>query len=70
MALFALVLVGRGAGLGRWYLGGLAAGSVFFAYQQWLIRERDPTLCFQAFSNNQYFGMVVFIGLALDYLFR
>jgi 4-hydroxybenzoate polyprenyltransferase len=35
-----------------------------------LIRGRDPDLCFRAFNNNHYFGMVVFIGLALDYLFR
>ena len=38
--------------------------------EQWLIRRRDPARCFQAFNNNHYFGMVVFIGLALDYLFR
>ncbi len=70
MALMALYLVGDAAGLGGWYWGGLAAGSVIFAYQQWLIRARQPQRCFQAFENNNYFGMVVFIGLALDYLFR
>jgi hypothetical protein len=26
--------------------------------------------CFDAFLNNHYFGMAVFIGIALDYLFR
>jgi 4-hydroxybenzoate polyprenyltransferase len=70
MALFALLLVGNEAGLGSWYRAGLAAGAVIFAYEQWLIRRRDPARCFQAFNNNHYFGMVVFIGLALDYLFR
>lgn len=70
MTLLALYLVGDVAGLGDWYRGGLAAGLAFFVYQQWLIRDRDPDRCFQAFNNNNYFGMVVFIGLALDYLFR
>jgi 4-hydroxybenzoate polyprenyltransferase len=70
MVLFALLLVGNEAGLGSWYRAGLAAGAVIFAYEQWLIRRRDPARCFQAFNNNHYFGMVVFIGLALDYLFR
>ncbi len=70
MALLALYLVGDAAGLGVWYRCGLAAGLVIFIYQQWLIRDRDPDRCFQAFNNNNYFGMVVFIGLALDYLFR
>jgi len=70
MTLFALYLVGKDAGLGNWYRAGLAVGAVIFAYEQWLIRDRDPGHCFQAFNNNHYFGMVVFIGLALDYLFR
>ena len=70
MALFALLLAGNEAGLGDWYRAGLAAGAVFFAWQQWLIRDRAPARCFQAFNNNHYFGMAVFIGLALDYLFR
>jgi len=70
MTLFALYLVGDDAGLGNWYRAGLAAGAVIFVYEQWLIRDRDPEHCFQAFHNNHYFGMVVFIGLALDYLFR
>ena len=70
MVLFALLLVGKEAGCGVWYQAGLAAGAVLFAYEQWLIRDRDPERCFQAFNNNHYFGMVVFIGLALDYLFR
>lgn len=70
MTLLALYLVGDVAGLGDWYRSGLAAGLGFFVYQQWLIRDRDPDRCFQAFNNNNYFGMVVFVGLALDYLFR
>ena len=70
MVLFALYLVGEEAGLGRWHHAGLAAGAIIFLYEQWLIRDRDPVRCFQAFNNNHYFGMVVFIGIALDYLFR
>jgi 4-hydroxybenzoate polyprenyltransferase len=70
MTLFALYLAGGEAGLGRWYHAGLAAGAILFLYEQWLIRDRDPARCFQAFNNNHYFGMAVFVGLALDYLFR
>jgi len=70
MTLLALYLVGDAAERGSWYRCGLAAGLVIFLYQQWLIRDRNPERCLQAFQNNNYFGMVVFIGLALDYLFR
>ncbi|MCG7981030.1 MAG: 4-hydroxybenzoate octaprenyltransferase, partial [Candidatus Thiodiazotropha endolucinida] len=38
------------------------------AYQQWLIRAREPKACFEAFLNNNQFGMVIFIGLLVDYL--
>ncbi|MGD1982518.1 MAG: 4-hydroxybenzoate octaprenyltransferase, partial [Chromatiaceae bacterium] len=39
-----------------------------FAYQQWLIRDRQRAACFKAFLNNHFVGMVVFVGLAVDYL--
>ena len=69
-AALALWLAGREAGLGDWYRGGLAAAALLFLYELWLIRRREPAACFQAFNNNHYVGMVVFIGLALDYLYR
>jgi 4-hydroxybenzoate polyprenyltransferase len=70
MMLYALWLAGGEAGCGWWYRAGLAVAAVFFAYQQWLIRRREPADCFRAFNNNHYVGMVVFVGLALDYLYR
>jgi 4-hydroxybenzoate polyprenyltransferase len=42
---------------------------LFFLYQQWLIRERDPWRCFRAFQNNQYVGLSVFIGVLLEYVY-
>jgi len=70
MTLFALWLVGDEAGLGAWYRAGLAAAALFFVYQLWLIRQREPEACFRAFNNNQFVGLAIFAGLALDYLYR
>src|SRR5688572_3919135 len=70
MTLFALWLAGNEAGRGDWYRGGLAAAAILFLYELWLIRRREPEACFQAFNNNHYVGLVVFVGLALDYLYR
>ena len=70
MMLFALYLAGEEAELGAWYRGGLFAAAMLFIHELWLIRRREPEACFQAFNNNHYVGMVVFIGLALDYLYR
>ena len=63
-----LVLVGYLAARGLVYYCGVAAAAGFFVYQQYLIRDRDRTLCFRAFLNNNYFGMTVFAALFLDYL--
>ena len=40
-----------------------------FTYQQWLIKEREPSQCFKAFLHNHYVGMTYFIGLAWHYWF-
>jgi 4-hydroxybenzoate polyprenyltransferase len=70
MTLATLYLVGKSIKAGGWYNAGLIAGALFFIYQLWLIRARDRAGCFRAFLNNNYFGMSVFIGLALEYQFN
>ena len=58
------LLAAAGHALGLWYGAGLGAAAGLAAYQQWLIRDREPQPCFQAFLNNAWFGGVVFAGLA------
>jgi 4-hydroxybenzoate polyprenyltransferase len=70
MVLYTLLLVGRELHFGAGYRAGLIAGAVLFAWQQWLILRRDRDACLQAFQNNNYFGMVIFIGLLLEYSTR
>ncbi len=69
MTLLSLYLVGGMIHMGYWYDAGLWAGAAFFVYQLWLIRARDRESCFRAFLNNNYFGMAIFIGMALEYQF-
>jgi len=69
MMLFALMLAGRSMHFGRWYQAGLVSAGVLFLYQQWLIRNRDPAGCLRAFQNNQYVGMVLFIGILMQYIY-
>lgn len=70
MSLFALWLAGRELELGAWYGAGLAGAAIFALYEQFLIRDRIPEKCLRAFLNNNYFGMAVFVGIALEYLWR
>lgn len=51
---------------GAWFYAGLAAAGGLALYQQWLIRHRTRERCFQAFLNNNRFGAVIFLGLAID----
>jgi len=69
MMLFALVLAGRSMHFGEWYDAGIVAAAGLFLYQQWLIRKREPAGCLKAFLNNQYVGMVIFVGILLQYLY-
>jgi 4-hydroxybenzoate polyprenyltransferase len=69
MTLFSLYLVGGVMRMGNWYYAGLLAGAFFFVHHLRLIRTRDRQACFNAFLNNQYFGMSVFVGILLDYQF-
>ena len=65
--LLGLYLAGLAFGLGRYYNAALVVAAMLFGYQQYLIRERRPDACFRAFLHNNWVGMVIFAGVALDY---
>ncbi len=62
-----MVLIGFKYDFGNFYFFSLTIGGILFLHQQQLIKERHPEDCFNAFMNNNIFGMVIFIGLVLDY---
>jgi len=67
LVILALVMVGLQLQRGLWFFIGLGLASGLVIYQLYLIRDRQPAACFKAFLNNNWFGAVVFAGLALDY---
>ncbi len=66
----ALALVGRDAGMGAWYWGGLGAALVLVAWEFGLARGRERDACFRAFLHNNWVGMAIFAGIALDFALR
>ena len=68
MVIFALLLLGGRFDLGAIYYAGVAAAAGLFAYQQWLIRDRQREDCFQAFLNNNLVGAVIFSGIFFHFL--
>ena len=61
-----LALTGWLSGLGGIFYWGLLLAAVLFVHQQKLIADRKRDKCFQAFLNNNYVGLVLFVGIALS----
>lgn len=55
-------------GLGWEYYWSLFVAAGLFGWQQKLIFNRERDNCFKAFMNNNYVGLVLFLGLAMSYL--
>ncbi len=68
MTLALLFTVGDILAFGWPYQLSLVTAAGFFCYQQILIAGRDRDRCFQAFLNNHYVGLVVFVGVTVEYL--
>ena len=65
-----LGIAGESVGLRRWFYAGLVVAALLAVQQLRLIWAREPASCFRAFLANNWFGCAVFVGIALDYLFR
>lgn len=62
-----LVYVGQFMGYGKYYYIGLGAALILACRQYILIKDRNKTNCFKAFLHNNWIGLVIFIGLAIEY---
>ena len=67
LTLLTLLIVGKRFSLGWFFYLSLAVAAGLFVYQQYLIRDRDRDACFAAFLNNNWVGMVIFIGIVGHY---
>lgn len=67
LTLSVLMLIGMLNHLAFSFYLGLAVAGLFFIYQQWLIRTREPRACLNAFLNNHWVGLSVFVGLFFSY---
>lgn len=70
LMLLGLVFVGFRAGFGFWYYLSVALAAGMMAWHLWLARDRQPAGCFRAFQKNHLIGMVIFIGIVLQYTFE
>ena len=61
-----LALTGLLMQLNAFFYWSLLGAAALFLYQQKLIVRRERDACFQGFLNNNYVGLVVFIGVVLN----
>lgn len=62
-----LVSIGQFLSLSTPYYVGICMAFSLFAYQQWVIAERDPQRCFTAFLNNAWVGGFIWMGMILGF---
>jgi 4-hydroxybenzoate polyprenyltransferase len=70
ITLVLLATVGQMIVSGWFYYAGLMLAVGITLYHYRLIRHRERERCFKAFLHNNWFGAVVFVGIAADYLVR
>jgi len=68
LLLIALMMIGQRAELGSLYFSSVFIALLLSVYQQYLIKDRVPAKCMEAFLNNNWLGLVVFVGIVADYL--
>jgi 4-hydroxybenzoate polyprenyltransferase len=62
-----LICIGLFFDLKPIYFYALGLVTLLFVYQQWLIKDREKQLCFRAFLNNNWVGLIIFLGILLSY---
>ncbi len=69
-AIFLAILawIGDARHLGAFYFAGLLISAAIMALHYKWIRNRQRMPCFRAFLHNNYVGLAIFVGIALDFL--
>lgn len=65
LVIIGLIFVGYILELGAIFQLSVMLATTIFIYQQWLIKDAVRNKYFQAFKNNQWIGLVIFIGIML-----
>ncbi|HVJ37667.1 MAG TPA: 4-hydroxybenzoate octaprenyltransferase [Stenotrophomonas sp.] len=66
----ALAIVGTRADMGQWYWCGFAVAVVLVSYEFFIARKRERGPCFRAFLHNNWVGLAIFVGIAVDLALR
>ena len=62
-----MLLIGVMLTMSAVYYVAIGLSLLFFIYQQWLVKNKEPDQCFHAFLNNNWVGAVLFLGIVSHY---
>jgi len=65
--LLLLLVIGHLQQLNVLYYISLLIATGLFTYQQFLIKDALPSYCFRAFLNNNWLGLIIFIGIVVGH---
>jgi 4-hydroxybenzoate polyprenyltransferase len=65
-----MIFVGLINNLNLFFYLALFIATLLCLYQKILVVNRKPYQCIAAFENNNYFGLIIFFGLLLSYLYE
>jgi len=68
--LLTVTWVGISYGLKWFFVFFMCCAFAVLLRQWWLIKNREPALCFRAFLLNNHMGALMFLGIFIDYLVR
>ncbi|MGS2718421.1 4-hydroxybenzoate octaprenyltransferase [Eionea flava] len=67
LAVVGWLMVGQRFDLNLGYYAGVIGAIGLIAYEQWIIRHRQPDACLRAFLHSQWVGAAIFIGILLHF---
>ena len=70
LTIILMLFVGLINNLNLFFYLALFIATLLCLYQKILVVNRKPYQCIAAFENNNYFGLIIFFGLLLNYLYE
>ena len=70
LTIILMIFVGLINNLNLFFYLALFIATLLRLYQKILVVNRKPYQCIAAFENNNYFGLIIFFGLLLSYLYE
>ena len=70
LTIILMIFVGLINNLNLFFYLALFIVTLLCLYQKILVVNRKPYQCIAAFENNNYFGLIIFFGLLLNYLYE